>query len=452
MGASTMHRVVIVGGGFGGLYAARALARAAVNVVLVDRRNHHLFQPLLYQVATGSLSPANIAAPLRSLVRKQKNTSVLLAEVLAIDPDKHVVVLDDGQLPYDSLILAAGSSHSYFGHDAWAELAPGLKSLDDATEIRRRILLAFEAAERSDEPEEIERCLTFVIVGGGPTGVELAGAIAEIARHTLRHDFRRINPAQTRVLLIEGQDRVLPAYHAKLSASAAAGLAKLGVIVRTGTIVIGIEAERVSLKREGAVEEIEARTMLWAAGVQSSPLAGPLAERTGTPIDRAGRLTVTPWLHLANRPEVFVIGDMARLEGANGQPLPALAPVAKQQGAYAARLIAARLHGKSLKPFRYRDFGTMATVGRFKAVADLRGFRFTGVAAWFLWLFVHLMYIVQFANRVLVLLQWAWSYSTWNRSARLITRDDTLRPAPRMPGETGHNGHGHATRGAVAAR
>jgi NADH dehydrogenase len=439
-----MHRVVIVGGGFGGLYAARALARAAVDVVLVDRRNHHLFQPLLYQVATGSLSPANIAAPLRSLVRRQKNTRVLLAEVGEVDPEQRMVVLNEGQLGYDSLILAAGSSHSYFGHDEWAGLAPGLKSLDDATEIRRRILLAFEAAERSDEPQEVERCLTFVIVGGGPTGVELAGAIAEIARHTLRHDFRRINPAQTRVLLVEGQDRVLPAYHAKLSASAARGLAKLGVIVRTGTIVSGIDGQRVALQSEAGGGVIEARTVLWAAGVQASPLGGPLAERTGTPIDRAGRLTVTPRLHLASRPEIFVIGDMAKLEGADGRPLPALAPVAKQQGAYAARLIRARLRGKSLRPFRYRDFGTMATIGRFKAVADLRGFRFTGIAAWFLWLFVHLMYIVQFANRVLVLLQWAWSYSTWNRSARLITRDDTMWPQQKTNSMAGRNGHGHA--------
>jgi NADH dehydrogenase len=447
-----MHRVVIVGGGFGGLYAARALKRAAVDVVLVDRRNHHLFQPLLYQVATGSLSPANIAAPLRSLVRRQRNTQVLLAEVREIDPDERTVLLDEGRLSYDSLILAAGSSHSYFGHDEWAWVAPGLKSLDDATEIRRRILLAFEAAERSDEPEEVERCLTFVIVGGGPTGVELAGAIAEIARHTLRHDFRRINPAQTRVLLIEGQDRVLPAYHERLSASAAAGLAKLGVTVRTGTIVSGIDGQRVSLKGVAGEEVIDARTVLWAAGVQASPLGAQLAERTGTPIDRAGRLTVTPWLHLASRPEIFVIGDMAKLEGADGRPLPALAPVAKQQGAYAARMIKARLRGKEIKPFHYRDFGTMATIGRFKAVADLQGFRFTGIAAWFLWLFVHLMYIVQFANRVLVLLQWAWSYSTWNRSARLITRDDTMWPEKRIPGEAGQNGHGHAGQTTAGAR
>jgi NADH dehydrogenase len=445
-----MHRVVIVGGGFGGLYAARALARAAVDIVLVDRRNHHLFQPLLYQVATGSLSPANIAAPLRSLVRRQKNTRVLLAEVREIDPDKRVVLLDEGHLPYDSLILAAGSSHSYFGHDEWAWVAPGLKSLDDATEIRRRILLSFEAAERSDNPEEVERCLTFVIVGGGPTGVELAGAIAEIARHTLLHDFRRINPAQARVVLVEGQERVLHAYHQKLSASAAAGLAKLGVTVRTGTIVSGIVGQRVTLKSDAGAEAIEARTVLWAAGVQASPLGAQLAARTETPIDRVGRVTVTPRLYLANRPEIFVIGDMAKLEGADGRPLPALAPVAKQQGAYAAKLIKARLRGKETGPFHYRDFGTMATIGRFKAVADLRGFRVTGIPAWFLWLFVHLMYIVQFANRVMVLLQWAWSYSTWNRSARLITREDAMRPLERLPGAPIHNGERHAGQQAAA--
>jgi NADH dehydrogenase len=431
-----MHRVVIIGGGFGGLYAARALRRAAVEVVLVDRRNHHLFQPLLYQVATGSLSPANIAAPLRSLVRKQKNTQVLLAEVRSIDAAHRTVELDEGRLDYDSLILAAGSSHSYFGHDEWSALAPGLKSLDDATEIRRRVLLAFEAAERASDSSEVRRLLTFVVVGGGPTGVELAGALAEIARHTLRYDFRRIDPAQARVVLVEVQDRLLPTYREKLSAYAARSLEKLGVSVRTGTMVTRIDDDHVALRHGDSSEVLPASTVLWAAGVQASPLGRALAEQTGTPIDRTGRLTVTPNLHLQSHPEIFVIGDLARLEQADGQPLPALAPVAMQEGAYAAKTIVARLRGRQLKPFRYRDFGTMATIGRFKAVADLRGFRVTGVPAWFLWLFVHLMYIVQFANRVLVLFQWAWSYSTWNRSARLITRDDVSRSA--------HTTRGHA--------
>jgi NADH dehydrogenase len=271
----------------------------------------------------------------------------------------------------------------------------------------------------------MERLLTFVIVGGGPTGVELAGAIAEIAQHTLRQDFRHINPAQTRVLLVEAHARVLPTYHEKLSASALKALTRLGVEVRTGSVVTRIDARGVTLKSQTNLEEIEAQTVLWAAGVQASPLGRMLAEQTGTPVDRAGRVSVTPQLDLPNHPEIFVIGDMAKLELPDGQPLPALAPVAMQQGSYVARLIVARLRGKNLKPFRYRDFGTMATIGRFKAVADLRGFRVTGVPAWFLWLFVHLMYIVQFANRILVLLQWAWSYTTWNRSARLITRDDT---------------------------
>jgi NADH dehydrogenase len=444
-----MHRVVIVGGGFGGLYAARALRRAAVDVCLVDRRNHHLFQPLLYQVATGSLSPANIAAPLRSLVRKQKNTRVLLAEVSGIDPPARRVELDDGFLEYDSLILAAGSSHSYFGHDEWAPLAPGLKSLDDATEIRRRILLAFEAAERESDPAQIKQLLTFIIIGGGPTGVELAGAVAEIARHTLRHDFRNIDPTQTRVLLVEGQDRVLPAYVEKHSRYAARSLAKLGVEVRTSTIVTGIDQHHLTLKHANETETVVARTMLWAAGVQASPLGRALAERTGAPIDRAGRMSVTASLHLAEHPEIFVIGDMSRLEQANGQALPALAPVAKQQGAYAARLIVARLRSKTLKPFRYRDFGMMATIGRFKAVADLRGFRLTGIPAWFLWLFVHLMYIVQFANRVMVFFQWAWSYSTWNRSARLITRDDIGQQSPALARPARRDGRGERPTAAV---
>jgi NADH:ubiquinone reductase (H+-translocating) len=419
-----MHRVVIVGGGFGGLYAARALRRAPVEVTLVDRRNHHLFQPLLYQVATGTLSPANIAAPIRAVVRKQKNTEVFLAEVTQIDVARRQVVLDDGALPYDSLIVAAGSSHSYFGHAEWAKDAPGLKSIDDATEIRRRILLAFEAAERSNDAEERRRWLTIVIVGGGPTGVELAGAIAEIAQHTLRREFRRIDPSQARIIVLDAGSRILSQYAPKLSTRAQRSLEKLGVTVSLDSLVTNVEPGCVTVRRGNATEHIECRTVLWAAGVEASPLARSIADQTGAQINRSGQITVTLELTVPNHPEIFVIGDMAQCLDEKGQPFPALAPVAMQQGKHAARMIVNQIQGQPLAPFRYRDFGTMAVVGRFRAVADLRGFKFAGFFAWLLWLFVHLMYIVQFANRVLVLMQWAWHYTTWGRTARLITHDE----------------------------
>ncbi len=419
-----MHRVVIVGGGFGGLYAARALGRAPVEVTLVDRRNHHLFQPLLYQVATGTLSPANIAAPIRTVVRKQKNTRVLLAEVKSIDVAHNRVILDEGDLPYDSLILAAGSSHSYFGHDDWADDAPGLKSIDDATEIRRRILLAFEAAERSDDENERRRWLTIVIVGGGPTGVELAGAIAEIARHTLRREFRRIDPSQARIIVLDAGERILSQYATKLSERAQQSLERLGVTVSTNSLVTNVQAGRVNFSRNNSTEQIDAQTVLWAAGVEASPLARNIAQQTGAQANRSGQVTVTPELQVPHHPELYIIGDAARCLDERGQPLPALAPVAMQEGKHAARMIVNQIRGRPLTPFRYRDFGTMAVIGRFKAVADIRGFKFTGFFAWFLWLFVHLMYIVQYANRVLVLVQWAWHYTTWGRTARLITHDE----------------------------
>jgi NADH dehydrogenase len=425
---SEIGRVVIVGGGFGGLEAARALKRAPVAVTLIDCRNYHLFQPLLYQVATGSLSPANISSPLRALVRWQPNVEVALAEVLDIDIEARRVVTDTGTFGYDRLILAAGSTHSYFGNPQWERLAPGLKSIDDATNIRRQVLLAFEAAELAADPAEVEELLTFVIIGGGPTGVELAGTLAEMARHTLANDFRHIRPRDAKILLVEGCDRVLPSFAPSLSARAGHDLRRLGVTVMTAAMVTEVDPAGVLLRRGADVEHIGSRTVLWAAGVQASPLTRVVADQTGAQLDRAGRLLVDPDLSLSGHPEISVIGDMAHFAHQTGDPLPALAPVAMQQGCYVARQILGQFRDQPLAQFRYRDYGTMATIGRFKAVADLRGFRFAGPFAWLAWLLVHLMAIVQFQNRLLVLVQWAWNYATWNRAARLIT-GEAARPA-----------------------
>lgn len=415
------HRVVIVGGGFGGLYAARSLRREPVEVTLVDRRNFHLFQPLLYQVATGGLSPANIAAPIRTVLKRQRNARVVLFEVTGFDLAARRVLGADRSVPYDSLIVAAGSENSYFGHDAWQPLAPGLKTIEDATEIRRRVLSAFEAAEQEVDPAVVERLLTFVIVGGGPTGVELAGTLAEIARGTLRHEFRKIDPTQARILLVENSDRVLATYPPPLSAKAQKQLEQLGVTVRSGCMVTGIEPERITFRCGEATEAIAAGTILWGAGVKASPLGARLAEATGLATDRQGRIAVETDLSLPGHPEVFVIGDLAQFSHQTGKPLPGVAPVAMQQGRYVAKLIRRRLAGKTLPAFHYRDYGTMATVGRARAVALIGPLKFSGLAAWLAWLFVHLMYIVEFENRLLVLFQWAWNYFTWNRSARLIT-------------------------------
>lgn len=415
------HQVVIIGGGFGGLYATQALKRAALQVTLIDRRNFHLFQPLLYQVATGALSPANIAAPLRAVLKRQKNARVLLAEVTDVEPARQRVVLTDGEVHYDSLVIAAGAAHHYFGHDQWATLAPGLKTIEDATDMRGRILRAFESAEREPDPEKRRAWLTFVIVGAGPTGVELAGALGEIAHHTLKQDFRTINPNDARIVLLEGTERVLPPYPPVLSAKAARALARLGVSVHTGAIVTAIAPERVTVQRDGQSAEIPTRTVLWAAGVQASPLGRLLSEKTGAALDRAGRVIVEPDLSLPGHPQIFVIGDLANFGHQSGSPLPGVAQVAMQQGRYVARLIERRLRGESAPPFRYRDWGSMATIGRGAAVADIAGLRFGGFFAWLVWLFIHLMYLVEFDNRLLVLLQWAWNYFTWNRGARLIT-------------------------------
>ncbi|HTS02194.1 MAG TPA: NAD(P)/FAD-dependent oxidoreductase [Thermoanaerobaculia bacterium] len=421
MGAGR-SRIVIVGGGFGGLYAARALRRAPADVTLVDRRNFHLFQPLLYQVATGALSPANIAAPLRSILKRQRNTRVLLAEARGIDPARRTVRTDAGDLGYDVLVVATGASHAYFGHDAWERWAPGLKTVEDATEIRRRVLLAFERAEEAADATRRRAFLTFVIVGAGPTGAELAGALAEIARRTLRDDFRTIDPADARIVLVEAGPRVLPAYAGDLPERARAALSSLGVEVLAETTVIDVRDGAVDIEHEGRRETIAAATVLWAAGVAASPLGRALAEATGAEIDRAGRVRVAPDLTLPLHPEVFVIGDLMTLAGTDGKPLPGVAPVAMQQGRHVARTILARLAGRPAPgAFVYHDHGSMATIGRGRAVADLGFVRFSGTLAWLAWLFIHLMYLVQFGNRVLILVQWAWNYLTWNRSARLIT-------------------------------
>jgi NADH:ubiquinone reductase (H+-translocating) len=420
------HKVVILGGGFGGLRAARTLKNAPVQVTLVDRCNYHLFQPLLYQVATGSLSPANVAGPLRQVLRNQENAQVLLGEAIHIDAAKRRVILSDGALDYDTLIVATGATHQYFGHDEWEQFAPGLKNLDDATSMRRRILLAFEAAERERDPEKLRAWMTFVIVGAGPTGAELAGALGEIAHDTLLHDFRHIDPTQTRIILVEGADRALPSYPPKLSEAARKMLVRLGVTVRTGAMVTDVRADGVTICVGDHDEIIPTRTVLWAAGVLASPLGVVLSEEAGAKLDRACRVIVEPDMSIAGHPEIFVIGDLSNFSHQTGRPLPGVAQPAIQQGHYVAKLILARLRGKTLPPFHYFDKGNLATIGRGAAVADLNWLRLSGWPAWLIWVFVHLLYIVQFQNRLLVMLQWAWLYIKFDRSARLITGKNPL--------------------------
>jgi len=421
------HRLVIIGGGFGGLYAAQSLKNAALEVTLIDRRNFHLFQPLLYQVATGWLSPANIASTLRAVLKRQKNARVLLGEAIDIDVNKRQVMLANGRVDYDTLIVATGSRHHYFGNDHWEALAPGLKTIEDATEMRRRIFLAFEAAEREADPMRVRALLTFIIVGGGPTGVELAGALGEIARDTLINDFRSIDPADARILLIEAADRTLTTYPAELSKKAEKFLSRVGVSVRANTIVTAIEHDAVITKRGKSVERIPCHTVLWAAGVRASFLGEILSEKTGAKLDRSGRVLVEPDLSLLNHPEIFVIGDLANYRQPTGQPLPGLAPVAMQEGEYVARLLRNRLDGKTIAPFRYKDRGNMAIVGRGSAVAYIGRVQLAGFGAWLAWLFVHIVNLIEFENKILVLVQWAWYYFRRNRAARLITGDTYTR-------------------------
>lgn len=419
------HRVVILGGGFGGLYASKALKKAPVELTLLDRRNFHLFQPLLYQVATGSLSPGEIASPLRAVLRRQQNTRVLLAEATDLDVEGRAVILDSGRVEYDTLIVATGSSDSYFGHDDWQQMAPGLKSIEEATEIRHKILYAFEAAEKEQDPERRREWLTFVLVGGGATGVELAGALGEIAHDTLRRDFRSIRPQEAVIVLVEGSPRVLPSYPDDLSAKAEASLKRLGVTVRTNVFVTGIDPTGVEVKTQTGQERIAARTVIWAAGVQASPFGRILQQRAGAQVDKAGRVLVNPDCSVPGHPEIFVIGDLGHLEH-DGKLLPGVAQVAMQEGAYVAKLIQKRLRGESLPPFHYFDKGNLAVIGRASAVAQIGPLHMSGLLAWLTWLFVHLMYLVEFSNRVLVFIHWGFLYLTFNRGARLITGSDPL--------------------------
>lgn len=420
------HQVVIIGGGFGGLYAAKSLSCVPVNVTLIDKRNFHLFQPLLYQVATGTLSPADISSPLRSVLNRNKNTKVLMGEVVDIDPMQQRVILRNEEVPYDSLIIATGVSHHYFGNDDWATVAPGLKTVEDALEMRRRIFVAFEAAEKETDPEKRRAWLTFVVVGGGPTGVELAGAIAELAYSTLKNDFRNIDTAEARILLLEGIERILPPFAPELSAQAEASLTRLGVTVQTKTLVTHVADNVVTIRKDEQVEQIPARTILWAAGVKASPMGEVLAKRTGAQLDRAGRVVVEPDFSVSGHPNIFVVGDLANFSHHNGKPLPGVAPVAMQGGQYVAALIQQRLNGNTLIPFRYFDRGSLAVIGRNAAVVDLGFIKFSGLLAWLAWVFVHIYYLIEFDNKLVVLIQWGWNYFTRKRGARLITGEESL--------------------------
>ena len=419
--SSVPQQVVIIGGGFGGLYATKFLKDAPVKVTLVDKRNFHLFQPLLYQVATGTLSPADISSPLRGILANHHNTSVVLGEVLDIDPVEKKVILQETVLPYDVLVVATGVSHYYFGHDDWAGIAPGLKTIEDALAIRRQILLAFEAAEHEPDRAKQQAWMTFVVVGGGPTGVEMAGAIAELAFNALKDDFRRIDTTEAKIILLEGMDRVLPPYQPDLSAKAKDALTHLGVTVRTGALVTEVAEGRVVVKEGDQQETIHASTVIWAAGVKASAMGEVLAQRTGASRDRAGRVMVEPDLSLPNHPNIFVIGDLAHYAHQTGQPLPGVAPVAMQEGEYVARLIQSQLQGNTLPPFHYQELGSLAVIGRNAAVVDFGFVRFSGLFAWLTWVFVHIYFLIEFDNKLVVMIQWAWNYFTRKTGARLIT-------------------------------
>ncbi len=419
MTSQTPH-IVIIGCGFGGLEAARAFAHADVKITLIDRSNHHLFQPLLYQVATAGMSAPLIAAPIRHILRKQKNLIVLLAEVMAVDAARRVVTLEDAtEIGYDYLVVAPGATHSYFGRDDWAPLAPGLKTLEDAYDIRRRILLAFERAERETRPSRRESWLTFAVIGAGATGVELAGAMAEIARHTLADEFRRIDSSRARIVLIEGADRVLPNYPPDLSEKARRQLERLGVVVYTGYRVTDIDDKGVWLDEEGEQQRLDARTIIWAAGVAASPLG----KSFGVPLDRAGRVIVEPDLSLPGHPEVFVVGDLACAKS-DGKPVPGVSPAAKQMGRHAALAILQRMRGETTSVFQYHDYGSLATIGRRAAVAMVGPFKFSGFFAWLFWLLIHVYFLIGFRNRLVVFTDWAWAYFTFERYARIFTNND----------------------------
>jgi NADH dehydrogenase len=421
---SSQGNVVIVGGGFAGLSAARALRSAPVNLTVIDRRNYHLFQPLLYQVATGSLSAGEVAAPLRGILGRQRNTRVLLGQMVDLDPQgKRVLLADGASLEYDALIIAVGSQTSYFGHDAWKEWAPGLKSIDEAVNVRHKILYAFEVAERIPDPVQRQAWLTFVIVGAGPTGVELAGAIGEIARQTLRHEFRSIHPDEARIILLDGLPRVLMPFPEDLAQKALRSLEQLGVEVQTGMMVKDVDRDGLSIEGGGHSSRIEAHTVIWAGGVTMPPVAKTIAGRTQAETDRAGRIKVNADLTIPGYPDIYVTGDLASLAGADGKPLPGVAQVAMQQGAYAAKAIGRKARGEeqSLPPFAYFDKGTLAVIGRGSAVANIFGLHVSGLPAWLVWAFIHVLYLVGFESRVTVFIKWALQALTFNRSARLIT-------------------------------
>jgi NADH dehydrogenase len=405
--------VVIIGGGFGGLYAAKALRRAPVRVTLIDRRNHHVFQPLLYQVAGAALSPGDIASPIRWILRRQANLEVVLAEVRAIDPARQVLTLADGEMPYDYLIVASGATHAYFGHDEWRQAAPGLKTLEDALDVRRRVLLAFERAERESDPARRDAELTFVVIGGGPTGVEMAGALAEISRQSLARDFRHIDPRSARILLLEAGPSVLSTFPEPLRNAARRDLERLGVNVRTGSAVTNVSAGHVAV----GAEVIRAETIIWAAGVAASELGKTL----GVPVDRAGRVLIEPDLTIPGYRNVFVVGDLASLKGADGKPLPGVAQVAIQMGRHAAKNIQRAIEQQPYRAFEYHDLGNMATIGRASAVADFGWLQLKGYIAWLAWLFVHILNLIGFRNRLIVMVQWAWAYFSYQRAIRLIT-------------------------------
>ena len=419
-----LHHIVVLGGGFGGLYAAKILSEGKVKVTVIDKRNFHLFQPLLYQVAAGWLSPGDIASPLRVVLSDYQNTYVLKAEVTDIIPKEKKVIFRDGEITYDTLIVATGSYHHYFGHDSWAQTAPGLKTVEDALEMRRKILLSFEAAERETDPEKQKEWMTFLIIGAGPTGVELAGTIGELTRTTLKDDFRNINTEDAKIILVEGLDQILPTYPKKLSAKAEKFLKKLGVTIKVNTMVTDINGSNAIISRNGNSETIQSRTILWTAGVKASSLGKALSKNTGAELDKSGRVVVNPDLSVPGHPNIFIVGDLAHLSLEGQEPLPGVATVAMQEGKYVAKLILNRLKGKETKPFKYEEKGNLAVIGTNSAVADLGKFQFAGFFAWLVWAFVHIRYLIEFDIKVIVLFRWSWNYFTRKRGVRLITGED----------------------------
>ena len=418
-------KVVIVGGGFGGLYTAKALKQSSVQVTLIDKRNFHLFQPLLYQVATGGLSPSDIASPLRLILRQHKNVQVLLNSVVDLKPkDKQIILDDDKSISYDILILATGSTHHYFGNDQWENHAPGLSTVEDALEIRNRVFGAFEAAEKENEPIKRQAWLTFVIVGGGPTGVELAGAVAEIVNSSMKGNFNNFTPKDAKIILIEGLERVLPPYPTELSSKAEQELCNLGVTIHTQSMVTSISENNIVLRKGEKYEQITSHTILWAAGVKASSIGKKLAEKTGAQIDRAGRVIVEPDLSIIGFPDIFVIGDLSSFSHQNNKPLPGIAPVAMQQAKYVAKLIQKQLKGESLPSFVYKDYGSMAVIGKNKAVADFKFIKLSGFLAWFIWIWVHIYYLIEFDNKLVVLIQWIWNYFTQGRGSSVIIENN----------------------------